>query len=144
MGIIRLKFSTLRQSRWYEHLVRLVLGGLATVFAGAVAKWAGPSWGGLFLAFPAVFCASSTLIEKHERERKEAKHLKGDRRGQAAAGLDAFGTALGAMGMIAFALTVWFGSDMYPPIALGLAMAAWVAVAGLAWYLCKSFRNLRT
>ena len=40
---------------------------------GLVANVWGPAWGGLFLAFPAIFCASATLIEKHEREEKEKK-----------------------------------------------------------------------
>jgi len=140
MGIIKFKLSALGQSRWYEHIVRFVLGGLATVFAGAVAKWAGPSWGGLFLAFPAVFCASSTLIEKHERERKEAKHLKGGRRGQVAASVDAFGAGLGGLGMVAFALTVWLASSSNPVIALSLGLGAWTAVAVSAWNLSKSRR----
>lgn len=133
MTVIRFKVSSLRQSRWYEYLVRFVLGGLATVLAGVIAKLTGPSWGGLFLAFPAIFCASSTLIEKHERKRKEAGHLQGARRGREAAALDAFGVALGSIGMMAFALTVWSGSVLPPLIVLGLAMAAWSIVALTAW-----------
>ena len=39
-------------------------------------KW-GPGIGGLFLAFPAIFPASDTLIEKHERRRKQKKGLQG-------------------------------------------------------------------
>jgi hypothetical protein len=53
--------------------------------------------GGLFLAFPAIFCASATLIEKHERERKEEKGLQGKERGQDAAVLDAAGAGLGSV-----------------------------------------------
>jgi hypothetical protein len=34
-----------------------------------------PVVGGLFLAFPAIFPASATLIEKHVRERKEKAGL---------------------------------------------------------------------
>jgi hypothetical protein len=49
--------------------VRFALGGFATVAAGLVADLWGPAAGGLFLAFPAIFCATATLIEKHERER---------------------------------------------------------------------------
>ncbi|CAM5437016.1 hypothetical protein AFEL58S_02597 [Afipia felis] len=135
MTIIRLKFASLKQSRWYEHVIRFVLGGLATMFAGAVAKLAGPSWGGLFLAFPAIFCASSTLIEKHERRRKESKRLQGARRGQEAAALDAFGAALGSVGMMAFALTVWLGRLLPPVVVLGLAMAMWGIISVAAWQL---------
>ena len=49
--MIHLKFSALKQSRWYEYLVRFVLGGLVTCLAGLVADIGGPSLGGLFLAF---------------------------------------------------------------------------------------------
>jgi len=144
MSIIRLKFVSLKQSRWYEHVIRFVLGGLATMFAGGIAVLAGPSWGGLFLAFPAIFCASSTLIEKHERTRKESKRLRGTRRGQEAAALDAFGAALGSAGIVAFALTVWFGRYLPPVIVLGLAMVAWSIVAVMAWHCGRHWpRELR-
>jgi hypothetical protein len=79
---IRVKLSALRETRWHEYLVRFVLGGLATVGTGAIASLFGPETGGLFLAFPAIFCASATLVEKHERERKEKAGLLGTRRGK--------------------------------------------------------------
>ena len=85
--IVRAKWSALKQGQWYEYLVRFALGGLATVLAGLVADIWGPATGGLFLAFPAIFCASATLIEKHERERKEKKGLQGKERGKDAAAL---------------------------------------------------------
>jgi hypothetical protein len=94
--IVRAKFSALKQGDWYEYLVRFALGGLATVVAGLVADIWGPAAGGLFLAFPAIFCASATLIEKHERERKEKKGLQGKERGKDAAALDAAGAGLAA------------------------------------------------
>src|SRR5579863_8664781 len=71
--VVRFRFSALKQSRWYEYALRFFLGGLATVVAGVVADSWGPAVGGLFLAVPAIFCASATLIEKHERRRKEKK-----------------------------------------------------------------------
>ena len=87
--VVHVKLSALKEGRWYEYLVRFVLGGLATVVAGIVADTWGPAAGGLFLAFPAIFCASATLIEKHERQRKERKGLAGKERGKNAAALDA-------------------------------------------------------
>ena len=48
-----------------------------TVAAGLIAARFGPVIGGLFLAFPAIFPASATLIEKHVRERKEKAGLPG-------------------------------------------------------------------
>jgi hypothetical protein len=55
-----------------------VLGGAITVIAGLIAA----HFGGLFLAFPAIFPASATLIEKHARERKRKAGLRGTRRGK--------------------------------------------------------------
>jgi len=63
------------------------------------------------------------------------KHLKGARRGQEAAALDAFGAALGSAGMVAFALTVWLGRFLPPVAVLGLAMAMWGVVSVAAWHL---------
>src|ERR1700692_4725325 len=102
--IVRVKFSPLRQSKWYEYVLRLGLGGLATVCTGVIANIFGPDTGGLFLAFPAIFFASATLIEKHERQRKQDQGLKGDLRGKGAAALDAAGAAWGSIGLAIFAL----------------------------------------
>ena len=66
-----------------------------------------PRTGGLFLAFPAIFSASATLIEKHERERKEKVGLRGTRRGKEAAALDAAGAALASLGLLAFGAAIW-------------------------------------
>ena len=78
-----------------------------TVVAGLIAARFGPVIGGLFLAFPAIFPASATLIEKHVRERKERAGLPGARRGKEAAALDAAGAALGSFGLAAFGLVIW-------------------------------------
>ncbi len=77
--IVRFKPSILRETRWYEYLARSVLGGTMTVAAGLIAARFGLLIGGLFLAFPAIFPASATLIEKHIRERKEKAGLAGER-----------------------------------------------------------------
>ena len=69
--VVRFKVSAVKDSRWSELILRFVLGGLATIVAGVAGNVWGPGVGGLFLAVPAIFCASATLIEKHERERKE-------------------------------------------------------------------------
>lgn len=71
--IVRFKPSSLRQTRWHEYLARFVLGGAMTLIAGLIAARFGPVVGGLFLAFPAIFPASATLIEKQVRECKEKK-----------------------------------------------------------------------
>jgi Protein of unknown function (DUF3147) len=69
--------SSLKEGRWYEYLVRFALGGAATVFTGFISSLFGASIGGLFLALPAIFCASATLIEKHEIRRKREAGLDG-------------------------------------------------------------------
>ena len=89
--------------------------------------------GGLFLAFPAIFPASATLIEKHVRERKEKAGLPGARRGKEAATLNAAGAVLGSFGLAAFDLVIWLMIVQSPAWALVLAAASWLAVAVLGW-----------
>jgi hypothetical protein len=137
---VHLKIHALKQSRWTEHAVRFVLGGLATVLAGAVASIAGPSTGGLFLAFPAIFCASATLIEKHERQRKQQKGLPGTRRGQLVAALDSAGAAWGSVGLAAFGISVWLLAERSPALSLVVASVAWLAVACAMWWLRRLLR----
>ena len=91
MTPIRISTSPLREGRWYEYVIRFALGGTATVFTGLVSSRYGASMGGLFLALPAIFCASATLIEKHEIRRKREAALAGESRGRYAAALDAAG-----------------------------------------------------
>jgi hypothetical protein len=112
--IVQFEPSALRQTRWYEYLVRFVLGGTMTVVAGLIAASFGPVIGGLFLAFPAIFPASATLIEKHVRERKEEAGLAGARRGKEVAALDAVGAALGSFGLAAFGLVIWLMIALSP------------------------------
>jgi hypothetical protein len=81
MTSIRFSPSSLREARWYEYVIRFALGGAATVFTGLISSCYGASVGGLFLALPAIFCASATLIEKHEIRRKREAGLVGERRG---------------------------------------------------------------
>src|SRR4029078_11166582 len=114
--IVQFKPSALRQTRWYEYLVRCGLGGAMTVIAGLIASRFGPVVGGLFLAFPAIFPASATLIEKHERDRREKAVLAGGRRGKEAAALDAAGAVLGSVGLAAFAVVIWLLTEQSPSL----------------------------
>jgi hypothetical protein len=131
--IVRFNPSALRGTRWYEYLVRFGVGGAMTVIAGLIASRFGPIVGGLFLAFPAIFPASATLIEKHVRERKEKAGLPGTRRGKEAAALDAVGAVLGSFGLAPFGLVIWLIVMSSPAWALVLAPASWLGVAMLAW-----------
>jgi hypothetical protein len=140
--IIRVKLSALKESRWYEYLIRFVLGGATTVLAGVIADIYGPETGGLFLAFPAIFCASATLIETHERRRKRERSLEGHRRGTDAAALDAAGAGLGSFGLAAFALATWLLSPGFGIAALGLALVAWIAVSVALYRLRRELLRL--
>jgi hypothetical protein len=111
-----------------------------TVIAGFIAARFGPVIGGLFLAFPAIFPASATLIEKHARERKEKAGLSGARRGREAAALDAAGAVLGSIGLAAFAVVIWLGIERSAPLALLLATAVWLVVAIAAWLVRRRLR----
>jgi len=68
--MVEIKLSALKETKPHQYLVRFLFGGAATVLAGLVARRFGPAAGGLFLAFPAIFPASVTLIESHEKELK--------------------------------------------------------------------------
>ena len=101
---IQISLSSLCNTRWYEYATRFVLGGLITVIAGLIAEKWGPNVGGLFLAFPAIFPASATLIEKHVKEAKQKKGLAGAARAKDAAAVDAAGASIGSIGLLIFAL----------------------------------------
>ncbi len=138
--LVRISKSSLKEGRWYEYLLRFMLGGVATAFAGGISSWFGPSIGGLFLALPAVFCASATLIEKHEIRRKRELGLKGTRRGQEAAALEAVGGALGSIGLLAFAATFWVLVNYNPVWAFLAASFAWSLVSIGSWWLRRRMR----
>ena len=88
----------------------LFFGGLVTAIAGVIAKQFGAAVGGLFLAFPAIFPASATLIKKREKQKKEKKRPHGAPRGREAASMDAAGAAMGSIGLLLFALKL-FGTS---------------------------------
>jgi hypothetical protein len=136
--LVKAKPSALKQSKWHEYAVRFVFGGLVTAMAGAIASRYGPAVGGLFLAFPAIFPASATLVEKHERQRKEQNGMKAQARGRNAAGVDAAGAAIGSIGMMVFAgLVWWLVPRLSPWILLPMATVAWGVVSGGVWLIRK-------
>jgi hypothetical protein len=136
--IVSVSTSGLKHTRWYEYLIRFGLGGFVTAVAALLAKEFGPGFGGLFLAFPAVLAASTTLVEKHECERKHEKGLHGRYRGRQAAGADAAGAAMGSAGLITFAVFVWkFLPARGPSLTLVIATLIWAIVSGLIWWTWK-------
>jgi Protein of unknown function (DUF3147) len=141
--LVRIKVSALRDTHRHEYALRFGLGGLATVCTGLIAEVFGPATGGLFLAFPAVFCASATLIEKHERNRKQKAGLPGTRRGRRAAALDALGAALGSVGMLAFAAVMWtLPGRMGPLPAFIAASLVWMLASVCLWWGWRRVRWL--
>lgn len=138
--LVKLSSSALGQTRWYEYGVRFLLGGLATVFAGIVSARFGTAVGGLFLALPAIFCASATLIESHQRRAKEKAGLSGQRRGRQAAALDAAGAGLGSIGLAAFAATFYTLVLVNVIGAFAAAILIWAAVSISAWWLRRRLR----
>ncbi len=144
--LIKVRAKNLRETRPREVIARFVFGGLMTVIAGLLARRFGPSFGGLFLAFPAIFPASASLVEKHERKRKQERGLNGTRRGADAAAADAAGAAVGCAGLIAFAalLARKFPSGQ-PIVLLPAALVAWAIVNGFIWFFMeKTHANSKT
>lgn len=139
--IVKASASSLQSGRWYEYIVRFALGGAATVATGLISSRFGASLGGLFLALPAVFCASATLIQKHEERRKRDAGLDGTRRGQEAAALDAAGAALGSVGMACFAVAFWLLVERQPRMAFALALAVWATISIAAWWTWRHVRS---
>jgi len=136
--LIKINPSPLKQTKGHEYLVRFAFGGLITAAAGIIAKKFGPEVGGLFLAFPAIFPATATLIEKHETEKKQKKGLKGTVRGRNAASVDAAGSAMGSVGLFVFAMIVLHfitGHNLW--LVLAGAMLGWLAVSVLTWLIRK-------
>jgi Protein of unknown function (DUF3147) len=135
--------STLARTRWYEYGVRFLFGGAITVIAGLLAKRFGPIFGGLFLAFPAIFPASATLVEKHEREKKRKAGIMNTTRGRQAAALDARGATIGSIGLLCFALLAWKLLPLWNnALVLATAVSAWIGVSVLIWS-ARKWRGLR-
>ena len=138
---VKVDLSALAATKWHEYGIRFFFGGAITVIAGLLAKEFGPVFGGLFLAFPAIFPASATMVENHEREKKREAGISGSRRGRQAAALDARGAAIGSIGLAFFAFAVWKLLTLWTPIqALSAALGIWLAVSVLIWRITK-FRH---
>ena len=135
---IKVDLSGLQHTQWHEYAIRFFFGGLITAIAGIIAKEFGAAVGGLFLAFPAIFPASATLIEKHEKQRKEEEGLQGEERGSEAASIDAAGSAMGSIGLLVFAVLV---QRLLPHHRSGIvlpgASLAWLTVSVLTWQTRK-------
>ncbi|SRR5579864_6323526 len=136
--LVKIDPSKVKETRWHEFAVRFLLGGLITAFAGIMGHKYGASVGGLFLAFPAIFPASATLIDKHEKEKKERAGLNGHGRARQLVSVDAAGTAIGSVGLLVFALLIHESIRQHSAwLVIGGATLAWLGVSVLIWYLRK-------
>jgi hypothetical protein len=141
--IIDINLSSLKTTKPHEYAIRFLFGGIVTAAAGVIAIRYGPVVGGLFLAFPAIFPASATLIESHERERKQKAGYDGTRRGRTAASLDAAGAVLGALALLLFAFLLFrFLPSHNAVFVLAAATVAWLALSILLWFLAKRRHHL--
>jgi hypothetical protein len=134
--MLQIKLSSLKETRPHEYATRFLFGGICTVLAGLMARHFGPTVGGLFLAFPAIFPASASLIENHEKRAKAKAGFNGTVRGRIAAAVDSSGASLGCVGLIVFAVILWKGLPAHNAYAvLILAMVGWLIVSMLLWAL---------
>jgi hypothetical protein len=141
---IKAEFAALKGTKWYEFALRFVFGGLVTVATGLIAKKYGPSIGGLFLAFPAIFPASLSLVDKHTKRRKALAGLDGTNRRRAAAALDAKGAAMGTLGLLMFALVAarWLPTSS-AWLVLPFGIVVWFLVSAATWRLRKAIKHGR-
>jgi hypothetical protein len=103
-----------------EWLIRFAFGAGVSALAGIISEIWGPKAGGLFLAFPAILLASLTLVAKDEGAHQARE--------------DARGAALGATGLIGFAVVVATAARHWPVWAtLVAATLAWVTISGMAY-----------
>lgn len=143
-AVIEVRLAALKGAKAREYALRFLFGGSCTVLAGVIAEHYGPVVGGLFLAFPAIFPASATLLERHETEQKQKIGSDGTRRGRIVAGIDAKGAVLGAAALAIFALVVWKALPSGKPgWVIGEGLAAWMAAAAILWGLYRIQRGQR-
>jgi hypothetical protein len=136
--MVDINLASLKITKPHEYVIRFFFGGLVTAAAGLIAMHYGPVIGGLFLAFPAIFPASATLIESHEKQAKQKAGYDGTNRGRIAAGIDATGTFLGALALLVFAFTLYhFLPSHNATLTLGAASLTWLILSILLWLLVK-------
>jgi hypothetical protein len=100
---LKLRFDSLKQTKPTEYVSRFVFGGLVTVLAGLVANRFGPVIGGLFLAFPEIFPAGVSLVEKHKTLREKAEGKVGTWAARGQASVEATGASIGTLALMGFA-----------------------------------------
>jgi hypothetical protein len=124
---IRVRTAELGQTSLRDWLVRFGFGGGVSALAGAVSVLAGPTIGGMFLAFPAISLASLTLVAKED--------------GVPQARNDARGAGLGTLGLLAFAVVIAVTITRWPLwAAFTAAIMVWALFAIGAYLLARMLR----
>ena len=138
--LVGARLSAIKGIKAHEWIIRFVFGGAVCVAAGFIAMHYGPVVGGLFLAFPAIFPASASLVESHEKEHKARAGYDGTNRGRIVAAIDAYGAAMGCIALTAFAVVFWIWLPRTSVwVVFPLATLVWLTVAVGLWLLCKRF-----
>jgi uncharacterized protein DUF3147 len=121
---VRFDRDALRSVQPRDLAVRFAFGFGVSVAAGIVTLAFGSRTGGLFLAFPAVLPASLTLIENKEGRRQAEGN--------------AVGAIIGAVALVAFALTARALFTHIPGAAVeAIALGAWLGVSLLLYLLVR-------
>ncbi|MGB7465995.1 MAG: DUF3147 family protein [Candidatus Acidiferrum sp.] len=129
------------KTKWYEYLVRFAFGGAITVTARFLAEHFGPVFGGLFLAFPAIFPASATLVAKHETHKKQNAGIETNSRGRQAVAVDAGRSAIGKRWPGCFrANRLEVPSLLQFCFRVSCSKAVWLALAILTWRIWRKHR----
>jgi uncharacterized protein (TIGR03382 family) len=132
--MVRIRLAALKDIKPREVVLRFLFGGACSVAAYEIAQRFGPVIGGLFLAFPAIFPAGVSLVEKHHRENVQAAGGDGVTEGRLAASMDAAGASIGCIGLMGFALVAWRELPLQPARhVLAESLLAWVVLAAGYW-----------
>jgi hypothetical protein len=133
--LLRLQLTSLKETKPAEYFWRFIFGGTVTVIASLIAHRFGPVFGGLFLAFPGIFPASLSLVEKHKKLREAKEGKQGTKSAAAEASVEATGASIGAIGLAAFAFVLWRGIPSHSfATVLCFAFAAWAVAGWLLWW----------
>ncbi len=136
--IIHARLAAIKGIKPHEWIIRFVFGGVVCVVAGLIAQRFGPVIGGFFLAFPAIFPASASLVEAHEKQHKARAGFDGTNRGRTVAAIDALGAAMGCIGLAGFALIFWIWLPRAGAIqTFILATLVWLTLSVGVWLLRK-------
>jgi len=139
---VSLNAAAFRETTAREYALRFIFGGAITAVAGIIANKYGPVVGGLFLAFPAIFPASATLLEAHQ---KEKRRFRGSERVRKMVGLDAAGAAYGGLGLFGFAMIAWFFIARHRAWwVLPVATGTWLLISVTVWRTRRSPKQLLT